>query len=155
MRAAVQKAKKLALDVEDRDRPLVDGDEFARARRQLVHRGNDVSGHVLLRMIFFEKPVSTHRVVARGHAFSDHAKQDRTASAHCRDKTRRGWRRKHLPAAPATARHNPNADSRTQTTVCPSRSSRSIGTDDRAAPDLPSAAWSRRCGRLYIPTVCA
>src|ERR1700761_1954372 len=33
MRAAVHQAEELALDVEDRDRPVIDGDEFARARR--------------------------------------------------------------------------------------------------------------------------
>ena len=45
MRAAVQQAEELALDVEDRDRALFDGKKFARARRQLRHRGNDVTGH--------------------------------------------------------------------------------------------------------------
>jgi len=30
MRAAVQQAEELALDVEDRDRALIDGEEFAR-----------------------------------------------------------------------------------------------------------------------------
>ena len=43
MRAAVQQAEELAVDVEHRDRALVDGEEFARARRQLVHRGDDVT----------------------------------------------------------------------------------------------------------------
>src|ERR1700758_5488875 len=45
MRATVQEAEKLALDVEDRDRPVVDGEEFTRTRRQLIHRGNDVLSH--------------------------------------------------------------------------------------------------------------
>ena len=35
MRASVQKAEELALDVEDRNRPLVDGEEFSRSRWQL------------------------------------------------------------------------------------------------------------------------
>ena len=48
MRAAVQQAEELALDVEDRDRALIDGEELARARRQLVHRGDDMSGHIIL-----------------------------------------------------------------------------------------------------------
>jgi hypothetical protein len=46
MRTAVQKAEELALDVEDRNRTLVDGQEFACAGRQLIHRGNDMTGHV-------------------------------------------------------------------------------------------------------------
>jgi hypothetical protein len=45
MRTAVQQAEKFALDVEDRDRSAVELDEFARARRQLIDRGNDVSSH--------------------------------------------------------------------------------------------------------------
>src|SRR5207245_11481173 len=47
MRAAVQEAEELALDVEDRDRPPVDGEEFSRPRWQLVHRGNNVSRHLI------------------------------------------------------------------------------------------------------------
>src|SRR5713226_7940506 len=98
MRAAVQKAEELALDVEDRDRAFIDGEEFARARRQLVHRGNDMSRHFIFsRMILFGKPAPT---------FPDHAMKRHTASARCRGKTRRGWRRKHRAAAPATGRHN-------------------------------------------------
>jgi hypothetical protein len=38
MRATVQQAEKLALDVEDRDRSLIDGEKFARARRQFIYR---------------------------------------------------------------------------------------------------------------------
>jgi len=45
MRAAVQQAEILALDVEDRDRPSLDLQEFSRARRKPLHRGNDVTGH--------------------------------------------------------------------------------------------------------------
>ena len=45
MRTAVQKPEELALDVEDRDRPAVDGQKFSRARRQFIHRGDDVTGH--------------------------------------------------------------------------------------------------------------
>ena len=46
MRAAVQQAEELALDVEDRDRPPVDGEEFSGARRKLFHRGNHMSRHI-------------------------------------------------------------------------------------------------------------
>src|SRR6201992_3687256 len=45
MRAAVQQAKELALDVEDRDLPVIDGEEFSRPRRQLIHRGDNVTRH--------------------------------------------------------------------------------------------------------------
>src|SRR5262249_28885862 len=45
MRAAIEQAEELALDVEDRDRPVVDGDEFTRPRRQLADGGNHMSGH--------------------------------------------------------------------------------------------------------------
>src|SRR5947209_18785021 len=47
VRAAVQQAEELALDVEHRDRALVDGEEFSRPRWQLVHRGNNVSRHLI------------------------------------------------------------------------------------------------------------
>ena len=56
VRAAVQEAEELALDVEDRDRPLIDGEEFSRPRRQLVHRGNDVSNHQDIPYSFFALP---------------------------------------------------------------------------------------------------
>ena len=56
MRAAVQQAEELALDIEDRDRPLVDGQEFSRPRRQLIHRGNDVSSHQDIPYSFFALP---------------------------------------------------------------------------------------------------
>ena len=36
VRAAVHQAEEFALDVEDRDRPLIDGEEFTRARRQFA-----------------------------------------------------------------------------------------------------------------------
>jgi hypothetical protein len=45
MRAAIEQAEIFALDVEDRDRPVVDGDEFARPRRQFTDGGDDVFGH--------------------------------------------------------------------------------------------------------------
>src|SRR5438309_4754622 len=45
MRAAVQQAEELAVDVEHRDRAFVDGEEFSRARRQLLDGCNDVAGH--------------------------------------------------------------------------------------------------------------
>src|SRR5262245_14347466 len=47
MRATVQEAEEFAIDVEDRDRAAIDLEEFSRARRQFVHRGNDVAGHVI------------------------------------------------------------------------------------------------------------
>ena len=53
MRAAVQQAEELALDVEDRDRPLVDGEEFSRPRRQFVHRGNHMPRHQAIPYSFF------------------------------------------------------------------------------------------------------
>jgi hypothetical protein len=46
MRAAIQKAEKLAIDIEDRDRTLVDGEKFSRARRQFIHRGDDMTSHI-------------------------------------------------------------------------------------------------------------
>jgi hypothetical protein len=45
MRAAVEKAEILAPDVEDRDRAPVDLKKFSRARRQLIHGGNDMPRH--------------------------------------------------------------------------------------------------------------
>src|SRR3979411_1371978 len=48
MRATVQQAEELAVDVEHRDRAFVDGEEFAGARRQLVHRGDDMTNHLIL-----------------------------------------------------------------------------------------------------------
>src|SRR6185312_980181 len=45
MRAAIQQAEKLALDVEDRDWPSVDGEKLARTRWQLLHRRDDMTGH--------------------------------------------------------------------------------------------------------------
>src|SRR5712671_716672 len=71
MRAAVQQAEEFALDIEHRDRALIDGKEFARARRQLVDRSDDVTGH------YDAKPYNVMTT--------------RTASAHCSDKTLRGW----------------------------------------------------------------
>jgi hypothetical protein len=54
MRAAVQQAEELALDVEHRNRALIDGEKFSGARRQFVHRGDDVTGHaVFFYAIFF------------------------------------------------------------------------------------------------------
>jgi hypothetical protein len=64
MRAAIEQSEIFALDVEDRDRPVVDGDEFARPRRQFADRGDDMLRHGLLRMILIGKPVPT---------FPDHA----------------------------------------------------------------------------------
>jgi hypothetical protein len=56
VRAAVQQAEELALDIEDRDRPLVDGEEFSRARRKFVHRGDDVPDHQEMPYSFFALP---------------------------------------------------------------------------------------------------
>src|SRR6185312_1659424 len=47
VRATVEQAEELALDVEDRDRPLVDGEKLARTRRQFRHRGDDMTNHQL------------------------------------------------------------------------------------------------------------
>ena len=48
MGAAVQQAEELALDVENRDRPSVDLKEFSGARRQLAHRGDHMSRHLVV-----------------------------------------------------------------------------------------------------------
>src|ERR1700756_534504 len=45
MRATIQEAEKFALDIEDRDRPAVELDEFSRARRQLIHRRYNMTSH--------------------------------------------------------------------------------------------------------------
>jgi hypothetical protein len=45
MRAAIEQAEELAVDVEDRDRPLIDDEELARAWRQFADGRNDVTGH--------------------------------------------------------------------------------------------------------------
>jgi hypothetical protein len=47
MRAAIHQSEELAPDVEDCDWPIIDGEEFSRARRQLGHRCNDVTCHQL------------------------------------------------------------------------------------------------------------
>src|SRR6266568_6590958 len=47
MRAAIEQAEILALDVEHRDRTAIDGEEFAAAGWQLLDGRNDVTGHVI------------------------------------------------------------------------------------------------------------
>src|SRR5690349_17380561 len=56
MRAAIEQAEELALDVEDRDRPVIDGDEFTRPRRQLIHRGNHMTRHQEIPYSFLALP---------------------------------------------------------------------------------------------------
>ena len=63
VRAAVQQAEELAVDVEDGDRALIDGEEFARARRQLLHRGDDMTGHTgLSQAIQLQRIVQVKRI---------------------------------------------------------------------------------------------
>jgi len=47
MRATIQQAEEFTLDVEHRDRTFIDGEKFAGARRQLIHRGDDMPSHFI------------------------------------------------------------------------------------------------------------